>query len=98
MSHELIDRIAAQSAENLKTLFGELSDDIETAIIAVTEQAQIDEKEIVKLTLSHSIVIDLVKHTQEDNLAVSVRHKASLCGFMPDPNQPELDLDGKEAV
>lgn len=95
MSHELIDRIAEQSSANLRTLFGEIRDDIEAAIIAVTEQAQYDEKEIVKLTLSHSIAIDLIKNTQEDNLAVSVRHKASLCGFIPDPNQPELDLSGR---
>lgn len=96
MSHELIDRIAEQSAANLKALFVELTDEIEAAIIAVTEQAQNDESEIVKLKLGHSITIDLIKHTQEDNLAVSVRHKASLCGFMPDPNQPELDLNGKK--
>ena len=95
MSHELIERIAEQSTVNLRTLFGELQTDIEAAIIAVTEQAQNDEKEIVKLTLNHSIVIDLIKHTQEDTLGVSVRHKASLCGFMPDPNQPEL-FEGKE--
>lgn len=88
-----ITKIAEQSAENLKALFSEMADDINAAIIAATEQAEQDEKDAIKLTLSHSIVIDLGKNIQEDKLAVSVKHSKSIAGFMLDPNQPELPLE-----
>lgn len=89
-----IEAIAKQSTENLAGLFSEMEEDIEAAIIAATEQAEEDDKDSIKLTLSHSIVLDLGKNTQEDKLSVSVKHSKSTVGFMADPNQPELPLKG----
>ncbi len=96
MNAEKIEAIATRSARNLKRLIVEMQDDIAAAASAAAEQAEIDEKESVKITLSHSIVLDLSKNTQEDKLGVSVKRTSSLVGFMPDPNQPELPLDGEE--
>lgn len=87
-----IEAIANQSAENLKGLFFDMTDDIEAAILAATTQAEEDEKDSIKITLSHSIVLDLGKNIQEDKLSVSVKHSKSAAGFIPDPNQPELGL------
>lgn len=97
MNAEKIEAIAAHSARNLKRLIIEMQDDISAAASAAAEQAEIDEKESVKITLSHSIVLDLSKNIQEDKLGVSVKRSAAITGFMPDPNQPELPLDGEEA-
>lgn len=87
-----IEAIAAQSVANLTALFGEMEDDIQAAIIAATEQAEEDDKDSIKLTLSHFIVLDLGKNTQQDKLSVAVKHSKEMTGFMPDPNQPELAL------
>lgn len=92
MNNEKLEAIKQASLENLNVLFDEMENDIEAAIIATTEQAEADGKESVKITLSHSIIIDLSKNTQDDKLSVSVKHTANICGQIADPNQPELGL------
>lgn len=93
MTTTKIEAIAERSAESLKGLFLDMAEDIEAAIHAATTQAEEDEKDSIKLTLSHSIVLDLGKNIQEDKLSVSVKHSKSAAGFIPDPQQPELDLE-----
>ena len=96
MDNEKLKAIAKQSAKNIKALIIEMGDDITEAITAATEQAQADGKENFTVTLSHSIKLDMGNNTQEDALAVSVRHKKTIEGKMPDPSQPELPLGDNE--
>jgi len=96
MNNEKIEAIAKRSAHNVRTLICEMSDDITSAINAAAEQAQADGKENFTVTLSHSIKLDMGNDTQEDTLAVNVRHKATIEGKMPDPSQPELPFEEGE--
>jgi hypothetical protein len=96
MHKDKLEAVAKRSAKNLQILIGELADEINDAIQAATEVAHDEGKDSIKITLSHSIVLDLGDDEQEDSLAVSVRHKAKLKSTMPDPHQPELPLDGDE--
>lgn len=90
MTTKELDSIKIKSVESLAVLMDEMSTDIKEASDAALEQAEHDGKETAKLTLSHSISIDLVNHKMEDSLAVSVRHKGTVENRLPDPNQPEL--------
>lgn len=90
MTTEQLDSLAQQLAANLPTLIGDLRDEILEAARVAVETANDEEKESAKLTLSHSISIDLLKETYEDSLAVSIRHKLKTIGRLEDPNQPNL--------
>ena len=90
MIREKIEAIAKRSGNNVRTLICEMSDEIAAAIEAAAEQAQQDDKGTFTVTLAHSIKLDMGADTQEDSLAVSVRHKVAIKGDLPDPNQPEL--------
>ena len=96
MDNEKIEAIAKRSARSIQCLISEMSEDIINAIHAATEQAQADGKENFTVTLSHSIKLDMGNDTQEDTLAVSVRHKKTIEGKMPDPSQPELPFGDDE--
>jgi len=96
MDHDKIEAIATRSSRNVKTLICEMSKDITDAITAAAEQAQADGKENFTVTLSHSIKLDMGNNTQEDTLSVSVRHKGTIEGKMPDPSQPELPFGEDE--
>lgn len=93
MNIEQLQAIADQSAETLKVLFMDMSDDIQAAALAAFEISQTEEKEACKVTISHAIELDLVKLMVKDSLSVSVRHKSSCVNMMPDPNQLELPLE-----
>lgn len=88
-----VQAIAKQSIANLSALFGEMESDIKAAILAATEEAQTNDRDSIKLTLSHSITLDLAKNIQSDKLSVAVKHTGEMSGFMVDPSQPELDLE-----
>lgn len=90
MTTEQLDSLAQQLAANLPTLIGDLRDEILEAAAVALEAAQEEGKEAASVTLSHSIKMNLAKPTFEESLAVSVRHKHSMVGEIPDPNQPEL--------
>lgn len=76
MNTEQIEKIANISADNLRSLFGEMSDDIAAAAVAAAQQAQDDGKEKLKLSLSHTITIDLGSMKQTDKLSVAVKRHA----------------------
>ena len=96
MTKETLDQLARLCGQNLSTLMGEMQDEILEAASVALETAQEEGKEAASVTLSHSIKINLAKPTFEESLAVSVRHKHSMAGDIPNPNQPEL-FEGEEA-
>jgi hypothetical protein len=52
-----------------------------------------------KLSISHSLVLDLEKNNQTDRVSFSVRHQIECDGEIPNPDQPELPaLNGEEAA
>lgn len=93
MNTEQIQTIGETAAENVKNLIGEMSDEIQDSAAAAFEQAQAEDKEAVKITLSHTIELDLARNQQKDTLSVSVRHKESVINRIPDPNQSELEFE-----
>ncbi len=80
--------IFLQSAINLLCLGADHEDEIRETI-AATEEA--------KVTLSHSIVLDLGKSKQTDKLSYSIKRGDEISGNIPDPDQPELFNSGKDA-
>ena len=88
-----IDAIAMQSAKNLLTLMGEMRDEIAEAMVKIIEHSQSEDGDAAKMTISHSIVLDLVKNKQEDKIAFSIKQSGKISSEMADPNQPELSLE-----
>jgi hypothetical protein len=93
MKNEKLELIAKTAARNLIAHFDEMEDDIQEAINAATEQAEDDGKETIKVSIPYGIALDFAKGTIETKLSVNVKHTTAIAGRLPDPNQPELDLD-----
>ena len=51
-----------------------------------------------KLSISHSLVLDLEKNNQTDRVSFSVRHQIECDGEITNPDQPELPISGEEAA
>jgi hypothetical protein len=51
-----------------------------------------------KLSISHSLVLDLEKNNQMDRVSFSVRHQIECDGEIPNPDQPELPISGEEGA
>ena len=95
MQETKIEAIANKSAEQLRTLIIEQENDITEAIAHIYQAAQDKEQDTgtpqkVKVTLNHTIVLDMSENTQTDRLSYSVAHKAELSSTIPDPDSPEL--------
>lgn len=88
MNTEKLQAIAKQSCANLHELIMEMQDEINAAVTAATEQAEEDEKDSIKITLSHSLALDLAKNRQTDKLSVAAKTTRAAEGEIPDPNQP----------
>ena len=98
MAHINNDRMAAFIAtisSQVTTLLNERGDDMLAAWHENMEEAQsADEKApMPPLKLSISATVDLEKNSIETGLAFTVKHQSKLKADLPDPNQPELDID-----
>ncbi len=71
--------IAEQSARNLLSLFADCEDDLQDSITKAEE---------AKVSLSHSITLDLGKSKQTDKLSFSLKRGDEICQNIPDADQP----------
>ena len=71
----------AQSLESLACLFHDCEDDINLALTT---------SEDAKVTISHSICIDLAKDKQTDKLSVSIKRGDEITSNIKHPDQPEM--------
>ena len=76
-----IHAIMAQSLESLASLFHDCEDDINLALT---------ESEEGKITISHSICIDMGKDKQTDKLSVSIKRGDEITCNMTHPDQKEM--------
>lgn len=85
-----IHAIMAQSLESLACLFHDCEDDINLALT---------ESEEGKITISHSICIDMGKDKQTDKLSVSIKRGDEITCNMTHPDQKEMfNKDGSVRV
>jgi hypothetical protein len=71
----------AQSLESLACLFHDCEDDINLALTT---------SEDAKVTISHSICIDMAKDKQTDKLSVSIKRGDEITSNIKHPDQPEM--------
>lgn len=98
MSPEQLDEVAETSAKNLKELIGESNTEIREAIGEALQAAEDEKKDTgmapnCKISLTHKLEIDLVRHKQLDRLSWSVAHKIEKVQDLPDPDQANLALE-----
>lgn len=82
--------IAQQAAKYTESLIKDAAEDLESAIAAAVEEAQLDEKE-AKLRIGFTHEINMDGNTMTSRLTVSIRKKHEASGELADPNQPELE-------
>ena len=95
--NELMESIIKDIQSQLKTSMFERMDDMLTAWQDSIEEAQANEEEALpplKLSMSASANID--KQLVETSLKFAVTYQSKTAHPMPDPNQPELPIDGEE--
>ena len=91
-----LEKIAEVSADNLKTLFSDLENEIQDSIAAATENAEAKDSESVVLNITHAIKLDLSKDKQTDTLRFNQKHEQVSACEIGDPNQADLDFSEGE--
>jgi len=87
-----IEALANQASEQFKALILEAKDEIETAAIACSAEAQVSETE-AKLRIGCVAAWSLDRGGVEYSLTFGVRHKLTANAVLEDPNQPTLTLN-----
>lgn len=90
MKTEQLKAIINKSAYNLVALGEECENDIIKSIHQAAEEAQMHDKEKVRVKLSYSIVIDIGSNKLSNSLSFSTKQQRSVDVEIPNPNQPEL--------
>lgn len=88
--------IATAFALDVPQLIHDAEDEILEAWTQAEAEAQLNETN-AKFGLCFAISLDLEKDKMETKLSFSVRHSRSIDRSIPDPNQPELPVEGRAA-
>lgn len=95
MKTEQLKAIINKSAFNLVALGEECEIDIIKIIHQAAEEAQMHDKEKVKVKLSYSIVIDIGSNKLSNSLSFSTKQQRVIDEEIPNPSQMEL-FDGNQ--
>lgn len=72
------------------------SQDIEKAWMETIEEAQENQEKFPDLKLTFAVVVNLEKEKVETALRFTCAYCSKISETLPDPNQPDLPLGGKE--
>lgn len=96
ITNERMDAFIATISSQVRTLLHERGDNMLAAWHENMEEAQsADEKaSLPPLKLSISATVDLEKNSVESVLSFTVKRQSKIKADLPDPNQPELPMEG----
>jgi hypothetical protein len=94
INNERMEAFIKTITSQVNELLSERQDDILKSWHENIEEAQEAEKDFPPLKLSIGVTIDLEGNAIETQVSFTTKYTSKLQARLPDPNQPELPMDG----
>ena len=99
ISNERLETILRDGSTLLNELLQDRADDMQRAWNENIEEAHHADKEgIPPLKITASLTVDLELNEVSAQIGFTAKYQSKAAIKLPDPNQPELPIDGEEAA